>query len=372
MKRRIGIGKIMFTAITILAVLAVIALTVFRPRPPAPGEALPEQRVAVTVWTVEPRTLPDAIALPGRMEPFNDVIVSAEQAGRIISLDVADGERVRQGDILLRLDERLWRTELQRTELVARDAHRDLARLRDLRATGAVSQSDLDAAEMRAATADLAREEAAIRLEKCAPATPIDGIVEDRRVAIGETVNPGQALFRLVDTARIKVVFYVPERDVMTLRPGASYPFDIKALPGRELSGELGFIATAADPGNNAYRAELWTDNPGGEIRAGMLAQVNLVRSLIEDAVILPLRAIVPMKGEALVYVVERGYAERRIVRIGAIIDAQAVIRDGIAIGDRVILDGNRTVLDGTPVTVMDDWQPAPVGAITAGEPEKL
>ncbi len=359
MKRGINAGKMIFLAILAAAILLAGALVIFRPT-----EAEPEppdiQRVAVTTMEVKPQTMADTIVLPARAEPFDDVIISAEQAGRVTALHVGEGDDVRQDDDLLQIDDRQWLTAVQRAELAARDARRDFERVRDLHRTGAVSQSDFDNAETGLETAELALEDAKIQLQRCTPAAPLNGIIEERLVSPGEYVNPGQPLFRLLNTERIKIVFDVSERDVGTLRFGEPYEFTLDTFPDEVFTGELRFLAAAANPANNAFKAELWIDNPKGRIRAGMIARLRLKRRMIEEAVILPLRAVVPAAGQDLVYVVEDDHAARRIVQLDAIVDGQAVIRSGVSIGDTVILHGNRNVLDGTPLTIDNDWQPAP------------
>lgn len=360
MKWRINKGKTIFTAILMLAVLLVGLLIVFRPDIPD-IEAPAAQRIAVTTMNVEPQSMADEIMLPARAVPFDDVIVAAEQAGRIIALHIDQGDTVRQNDTLLQIDDRPWRTGLKRAELAMRDARRDVERVRDLRRSGAISQSDLDTAETRFDTAQLALEDAQLQLERCTPSAPLSGIAEKRLVSAGEYVNPGQPLFRLLNTERMKIVFDVPERDVGTLRFGESYAFTLDPYPDELFEGDMRFIAAAADPANNAFRVELWVDNPDGRIRAGMIARARLKRRTIDHAVILPLQAVVPMSGQNIVYVVDADHAVRRIVQLDAIIDGKAVIRHGISEGDEVIIDGNRAVLDGTPVTVDNDWRPAPV-----------
>lgn len=361
MKWRISPGKLVFFVITLLAITLSVIMLVFRPQPPE-LEPPEEQRIAVTVLRVEPQRMVDAITLPGRVEPYTDVTVAAEQAGRIIERAVSEGDRVSRGETMLRIDDRQWRTAHQRAELAARDARRDLDRQRELRATGAISQSAMEAIETRSESAELAMQETALQLEKCTIVAPMDGIVEAHMVSAGEYVNPGQAIFRLLDGARVRIAFDVSERDIGSLRHGDSYRFTIDALSGQSFDGRLNFVTTAANPANNAFRAELISSDHDGRIRPGMVGRIRFDRRTISDAILLPLQAVVPLQGESVVYVFEDGYAIRRIVRMGATVDSKVVIREGIQAGDMVILDGNRAVLDGTPVKVIEDWQPAPVG----------
>lgn len=367
MRWRINKGLMFFWMLLLLAVGLVVLLIVFRPDPPdvEPPDA---ERVAVKTLKVEPQSMEDVILLPARAVPFDDITVAAEQAGRVVALHVDQGDTVASNAPLLRIDDRPWHTGVKRAELALRDAQRDAGRIRELHRSGAISQSERDAVETRLETAQLALEDAQLQLSRCTPAAPLNGIVENRWISVGEYVNPGQRLLRLLRTERMKIMFDVPERDVGSLRFGESYTFSLDPFPGEVFEGALRFVAAAADPANNAFRAELWTDNPDGRIRAGMIARVRLKRRTVDDAIILPLQAVVPMSGQTIVYVVESDHAVRRIAQLDAFIDGQAVIRQGIAPGDMVILDGNRAVRDGTPVTINNDWRPAP---LQDGEPHR-
>jgi len=351
MKLKLTKGRIVLAGITLACVLVIVLLRVFRPDEPTP-EPPDEQAVAVTVIHVEPRTREDRVSLPGRVEAWSDVQVAVEQAGRVTALHVDEGARVAAGDPLLQIDGRSWQAALDRAAVQAADAQRDLERLRELRATGAVSVSELDAMESRARLAAIALDEARLQVERCAPVAPIAGTVDRRLVSVGEHVQPGQPVFRLVDAERVKIRFHVPERDIAAVRPGDRHRFRLDAVADGIFTGAVHVAAQAAEPGGHAFRVELEADNAAGDIRPGMIAQIDLRRGTLTDAIILPIEAIVPLKGETVVYTVEDSRAVRRVVRIGGFLDTDVIIRSGIASGDAVIVDGNRAVLDGTRVRV--------------------
>lgn len=362
MKKNINMSKsrLWLLGITAFLILMVVLFAVFKPESPAP-EMLDEQEVAVSVMRVEPGGMKDVIELPGKVEPVDDVTVAAELAGRVVELSADEGDRVKAGDVLMRIDDRLRRASVRRAEITAKNARRDLVRLSDLRETGAVSQSEFEAVETAAETAEIALEEASIHLENCTPESPVTGAVEERFVSVGEYVNTGNRIFRIIDDTRVKIVFEVPERDVLTLRPGEKYVFKVDALPDSKFEGNMVFVSASADKASNTFRAELLVDNTEGLLRGGMIARVMLARGFLENVVLLPMNAVVPMKGETVVFVFEEGRAVRWIVRVGSILDSQAVIKSGVDVGDDVIIDGNRSVLDGTPVRVIESWSPAPL-----------
>ena len=126
--------------------------------------------------------------------------------------------------------------------------------------------------------------------------------------------------------------------------------FTLAALPGREFTGATTFVSSQADRASNAFAAELEADNADGALKAGMIAQVALVRKEREGALVVPLAAVVPRKGEHYVFAAVDGRAVRKRVRIAALTGHEAVLESGVAPGDRIVVEGHRGLQDGMKV----------------------
>ncbi|OGV61268.1 MAG: hypothetical protein A2498_00640 [Lentisphaerae bacterium RIFOXYC12_FULL_60_16] len=103
---------------------------------------------------------------------------------------------------------------------------------------------------------------------------------------------------------------------------------------------------------------ELVVDNPDNRLRPGMIATVELLRQEMPDARLAPLEAVLPLAGEHVVYVVQENRAVRRRVELGVLLDTRVVIERGLEPGDRLVIEGQRSLEDGVPVDVMDDDPP--------------
>lgn len=360
MKKSFFHPKLLLPILIFLFLAAALLMILIRPSRPVAADTA-EERIAVTVLETQPESLEDRLVLPGKVAAFEDLTLAAEQMGRVSARPFAEGAGVEKGDLILHIDDLSWRTALRQAEIRLTDTRRALRRAEELHRDGALAKSELEKSQTAFQQAETALEEAAIQLQRCRVEAPINGRVEKLFVSPGEHVTPGQPVARLLDLNRVKIVFDLPEREIRSLREGDECKIELDAMPEKQLSGKVTFISSAANPANNAFRVELEADNPEGVLRAGLIVRVMVLRGIVEDAVILPLQAIVPMDGETLVYLESEGYAERRIVRIASIHDSRAVISRGVEPGVRVIVDGNRNVLDGTPVEVMTDWQPAPI-----------
>ncbi len=342
------IGKRLCIAL-LAVVLLIVLLAIFRGRkqvpPPSPERATPVTTVLAAATPYEDITL-----LPARVEGQFEATLAVEKAGIVRELRADKGARVAAGEVLLRMDDATWKSVADRAEIEFREAEKAMTRWEELKKTGAVSPSDYDAIRARFDHAKVGLADARDQLEKCALKSPAKGVIADRLLEVGEYAGEGAAAFRLVDSDRIKLVLDVPERSVYAIEAGQVLGFTVEAVPGRTFEGAVTFVSPAASRENNAFPVELTAENPDGVLRPGMIARVALSRPSSENAVVLPLSAVLPRKGEHIVFVVEDGKASRRIVRLREIKGQSAVLESGVRDGDRVVVEGSRALADGMPV----------------------
>lgn len=331
-------------------VVALIAAFGAMPKPEEKKEDAGEKAVAVRTVAIEPRRVEDVIRLPGRIEPLREAALGVERAGRVEELLADKGQEVEEGQVLLRVDGRLWEAARRRAEIEARDAARDLKRWKELEKTGVVSASDYEGIERRQETAAIALSEAETMVGQCEVRAPFAGTIVDRLVEVGDYANEGQAVFRLIRLDRAKVAFDVPERDIGTVGLGQRKAFELAALPGRAFEGEVTFVSREAERESNSFAVEMEVGNADGALKAGMIAQVSLARGERGDARVVPLAAIVPRKGEHYVFAAEGGRAVRKRVKIALLVGHEAVLESGVEIGDRIVVEGHRGLQDGMKV----------------------
>lgn len=355
-------------ALALVAALIVVLAVV--PKPPEQTKSEAEKPAAVRALTIETREIEDALLLPGRIEALQRAHLGAQRAEQVVEILADKGQTVEEGQVLLRIDDRLWEAARKRAAIEARDAERDLKRWKELEKSGAVSASDYEGIQRRKESAEIALEEAEVMAAQCAVRAPFAGVIVERGVEVGDYANEGQAVLGVIRLDRVKVAFDVPEQDVSTLKAGQTKKFMLTALPGREFAGTVTFVSSQAGRDSNSFAAELEAENADGALKAGMIAQVALVRREREGAVLVPLAAIVPRKGEHYVFAVENGRAVRKRVLLGAWIGHEAVVESGVAAGERIVIEGHRGLQDGQAVAESPAESPAPA-AETSAVPEE-
>ena len=344
-----------------LLAVVVVLIGVFAaaPRPVEDVAAEAERAVAVRLLELVPRAVPDEIRLPAHIEPLQAALLPAERAGRVVERLAEKGDAVAAGQVLLRVDRRVWEAAHRRAAIELRDAERDLQRWRELEKTGAVSASEFEAVSRREESARIALDETQVFLDQCEVRAPFAGVLVDRLVETGDYANEGQAVLRLIRLDRVKVAFEVPEQDIGAVAPGQELVFTLAAVPGREFRGAVVFVSSQAARESNSFAVELEADNADGALKAGMIAQVALVRRVRPAALVVPLAAVVPRKGEHYVFVEAGGRAVRKRVQLAAMTGHEAVIESGLEAGERVVVEGHRGLQDGMKLAAAEAAAPA-------------
>lgn len=336
--------KIVLVLVVLILVLAIV---------PKRGERLPDKHSevpAVSTIVVQPSRIEDRIFLPAVVKARLEATLALDKAGIVHRISAERGDRVTAGQPLLELEQSTWRANLKRAEIEFREADREYRRWEELKSAGAVSASDYDNVKARYDLAKVGLQQAKTDVAKCRLSSPSAGIIVERFLEVGEHAGEGAPAFRLVDIAEVKLTLDIPERDALALKTGMDMAFAVDALPGREFTGTVSFVSAAARSENNAFPAEIRLTNPGEELRPGMIARVALTRAVRQDALVLPLAAVVPLKGEYVVFIVDKGIALRKVVKVDSITDREAVLASGISAGDEVVVAGNRALVDGMPV----------------------
>ena len=306
--------------------------------------------IKVGVAEVTPAPIRDILVLPGETEAWQDVLVASDKDGRVEWIGPKEGDAVKKGQLLARIDVSALKTIITRSEASA-ELTKDLyERRKTLFDRGIVHQEALERARTDKALAESDLVKAKVEYDRGFPLSPISGMVNYLHVDEGEFVNRGQPMVDLVNVDKIKIHVNVPELDVRYLKKGQEVMVGIDAFPDRRMRGKVDFVSFKADSATKTFRVRVLIDNSNHDIRPGMIARVIFLRRMIPDALSAPLFAILDKGGERLLFVEEDGIAHARTVSIGVIEGDRVQITDGLRPGDRLIVTGQRDVEEGMKV----------------------
>jgi membrane fusion protein (multidrug efflux system) len=308
--------------------------------------------IPVSVITVKPESMRDVILLPGTTEAWQDVQVAADTAGRIEWIGLREGEQVKKGELLAKIDVSALKAALEHAAAQFKLADDLYQRRRRLFERKIIAKEELDQSETQRTLAATDYEQIKVKYDQGFPRSPISGIINHLYVDVGEFIDTGKPIADIVNIDRIKINVQVPELDVRFVFERQKTPVRIDAFPERELTGVVDFVAFKADPATKTFLVRTLIDNPFADIRPGMIARVAFVRQIIPDALAAPLFALVDKGGERLVFVEKDGVAKSRTVSIGVIEGDRVQITSGLSPGDHLIVKGQTEVEDGMKVSV--------------------
>ncbi len=242
---------------------------------PASAETRAGQRpVTVRARLSRARPLTREVVARGRTEAVRQINISAETYGRVVEIPAAEGARVAKGAVLLKLavDDRLAR-EAEAQALV-RQREIEYRAAQQLSEKGYRARTQVAAAEAALDAAKAALTSTQIEIARTVIRAPIDGVVEKRRVEVGDYVQAGDPVALLVDEDPFLVVADVSERDVGGLAVGM--PASARLITGQSYRGRVRYIATMADPATRTFRVEVEIANQGGRLHAGVTSELRI------------------------------------------------------------------------------------------------
>ena len=328
--------------------------------------------VPVETVAAERGSIARAITVSGVIQPIRTVGVNSQLPGALLSVHVEEGDVVRRGTIMARLDDRELRAQLasaQASFQVAEAAYERAEQLRE-RKVITLPEYERDRTAFAAATAQL--EQLRTRIGYATVVAPTRGVVTEKNVETGDVVGSQTRLFTLADVDTLVVRVGVSELDVVELAVGSPAQVTLDAFPGRALQGRIRRIFPTADPSTRLVPVEVALVDPGQMLRPGYLARVTFALGAREGVLLVPANALVSGAGSTSVFVVDQGRALRRSVATGLTSEGRVEVTAGLEEGEAVITAGNSQLRDGAQVRVVEGPAGTPVadsGAAQAAAP---
>jgi membrane fusion protein (multidrug efflux system) len=319
-----------------------------------PGEVAANAPIAVV--TAEAAIHPMAIEIEavGTTRANESVQVTSKASNVVTAIHFTDSQVVSRGDVLAEMDDAQAQAALAEAQASLTDSESQYNRTRDLVSRELLSQAELDQieAQLKANQARVAAAQAG--LDDTIVRAAFDGRTGFRQVSVGSFVSPGTPITTLDDTSIIKLDFTVSENFLFVLKPGLAVSASSAGLPDRAFTGRVTNIESRVDPVTRSITVRAEIPNPDETLRQGMFMTVKL-EGEPEPALLVPEGAIVPEQGRTYVFVVRDGIAEQLEVRTGKRRPGEVQIVDGLAAGDRVIVEGTQNVRDGSVVEDVTD-----------------
>ena len=358
---------------TTRAARLVLALCAVVPFVGGCGEAHtpPPSVVPVTVAKVERSSVPWEISATGTVEPLQTVAVASQVSGILTEVGFNEGDEVRRGQVLFRIDSRPYQAALKQAQaLLAKDQAQLVAAEQDVKRYEALATKDYvtpqqfeqmkaNAASLRATVSadEAAVDNARLNLQYATIRAPIDGRAGALLLRRGNLVRAaGQTLVVVNQLRPILVRFAVPASNLSGLRKYKSDSLAIHAQPasgvGETARGTLSFMDNAVDTTTGTIMLKGLFPNEDGELWPGEFVNVALELFVEKNAIVAPAPAVVQSQNGTYVFVIEDGTAKTRDVTVARTVGDIAIIAKGLSPGEMVVTDGQIRLTPGAKVQI--------------------
>ena len=309
------------------------------------------KQLSVDAVIVEGQYLKTTFTTNGRLMPNEQVRLMPEIAGRVIEINFDEGAFVKKGNLLVKIDDRIYLAEKKKLEAQLALADKDLERNQNLFKSEAVSEEELDMSKNAVEILKAELEIVKTNIDRCNIRAPFDGIAGFREVSLGAFLSNSDVITTFSQIQPIKLEFEVPENLRKYINANDTVNFEIHGSD--ELyQAKIYAIDQITNEVNNTFRIRALKPNLKTTLSPGNFTSVNIILKESENAILIPTDAVKPSMTKKEVYVVRNGKAVAQEIKTGDRREKLIEITAGINIGDTILTTGLLQVRDSMQVEV--------------------
>ena len=387
--RQLAFQAILF--VPLMFVMVGCGKTADTPEKPSQNDAVPVESVAATHRAM-------TASYPGvaTLEPEAEADVVAKTNGVLLKLMVEEGDKVKAGQALARLDDENARLNLAKSAATLSKLESDYGRSSEMFSRKLLSAEQNDKIRYDLETQRAINDLAKLELSYANVVAPISGVISRRMVKAGNYIQLNEILFRIDNFDPLLAVLNVPERELNLLSVGQSVVLQVDALPGVEFKGVIQRVSPVVEAGTGTFRVTCEFRDESGRLKSGMFGRLQVTYGERANALTVPQSALIEEDGETAVFQIVPGasvtpsptssdaaaaatkdssdaadkakadadgkpisptpewVAQRRVVKVGYRNSDFVEILDGLSEGDKVITVGRSAVRDGTAVQMLE------------------
>jgi membrane fusion protein, multidrug efflux system len=300
---------------------------------------------------IKPQNFNNSLQISGSIEANEQVQIRSEISGIIENISFREGSSVSKGEVLIRINDDELQAQL--TQAVTKE---NLSKENEYRAKALLEKEAISQQEYDVALADLKSLQAQTQLiraqlSKTVIRAPFSGHIGLRTISVGEYVNPTIAITNLVNANPVKISFSIPEKYSNRVRSGSEISFRIDGSDKKNTAKIY-----AIEPGINATTRTLqmkaYAENPKGDLLPGSFAKIDLPLSTVNDALLVPTQAVIPVLKGKKVFIANNGTAKEVMIETSTRTDKDVLVTSGLNANDTVLTTGMMSLRDGAPVKV--------------------
>lgn len=307
---------------------------------------------------VEPREFNNILSLSGSIEANEQVEIRSEVSGIAEKIFFEEGTKVSKGQVLVKINDIELRAQAGETATRQKLASENERRAKLLLEKEAISQEEYDIASADYKTAQAQTQLINAQIAKTSVRAPFSGTIGLRNISPGTYVTPETLIASLVNSSQVKITFSVPEKYASKIKDGAKVTFTI-AGSDEKFEAKIYAIEPAIEVATRTLRVRAIAQNDKGRLIPGTFANISLPLETLENAIMIPSQAVVPVQGGKKVFTDNNGTVKEVMIETEARTDKDVVVTSGLKAGDTVLTTGVLTLKNDMPVkTVITGKQP--------------
>lgn len=289
------------------------------------------------------------IEVSGTILPYEETILMSEVAGRVVQLNLPEGQSIKKGTLLVKLFDGDLQAQLKMLQVQLKIAENNEQRMQTLFAVKGTSQQEYDASMLQVNNLQAQIEVMKVNIGKTEIRAPYDGVLGLKKISIGQYITPSTQIITIRDIKSLKMDFSIPERYGSTMAQGANIEFtvsgSVKTYKAKVIANEK---SIESDSRNLNVRAQI--TNVNSELIPGAFAKVKANLGSISNAIMIPTAAIVPQANLKKVFIAKNGIAKSVTIKTGIRESGTIEVLSGIEAGDTLVVTGIMFVKPNSPI----------------------
>ncbi len=344
--------RVLIITVVVIGLITVTALKL------ASNKAKADQKIyihdvnaAVLVESQKPNmhTFDNSFSYLGTFEPIRQNVIGSDASGKVIQLNVEEGDYVNKGQVIAKVDDELLQYQLQNVEVNIEGQRNDDKRYSNLIKESAVSEVQVEKTKLGLKSAEIQKKQLQKQIRMTQITAPYSGVITKKMIDLGSVIGGGSQLVEITDISSLKLTITVPERDILKFKSGQSVQVKADIYGSKTFSGKVSNVAVVADKAHN-FKVQITVSNANKELMAGMYGTVSLNNANSVNALAIPRKALVGSSKNPQVYVIENGVAKLTSFTAGTSDGEYIEVVSGIDRNAQIVVKGQVNLQDKSKV----------------------
>lgn len=319
-----------------------------------PDQDSTKQRIPVEISAALTQDVSAYYSGTATLEAEGEALVMSRVGGLIAEVLVEEGDMVKAGQVLARLDDEKLRVELQRARVTLNKLEADMNRNKELFERNLISQEAFQNArfdyESQKAGVDLAR----LDVEFSTVKAPISGVISQRMIKRGNMISANVEMFRITDFDPLLAVVFVPEMEMSKIGKNQLALVGFDAIPDQSFQAKVARVSPVVDQETGTFKTTVEIRDPSRQLKPGMFGRVNIVYDTHRDAITVPKASVIAEDSDRFVFLVRNDVAHKIPVRMGYEDQSHVEVDGAISKGDTIVTLGQASLKDSAFVQIVN------------------